>query len=153
MDEKQLTVQMEQIDNYQFKVTFDEGVELLMDEPEPLGEDKGPSASKVLSAAIGNCLSASLLFCLQKARIDVRGVKTTVTTTMTRNEQKRMRIGGSKVTINIDLDASEGPNRMQKCIELFEDFCVVTASVRKGIDVAVEVIDQNGEILFDSTTK
>ena len=80
-------------------------------------------------------------------------MKTTVATTITRNEQKRMRIGGSKVTINIDLDASEGPNRMQKCIELFEDFCVVTASVRNGIDVAVEVIDQNGEKLYDSTVE
>jgi len=151
MEEKQLTVQMEQIDNYQFKVSFDEGIDLLMDEPEPLGDDNGPNATKVLSAAVGNCLSASLLFCLQKARIDVRKVRTTVKTDMTRNEKKRLRIGGSKVTINIDLDATDGPNRMRKCIELFESFCVVTASVRNGIDVAVEVIDQNGEKLYDSS--
>jgi len=38
-----------------------------MDEPEPMGGNSGPNACKVLAATIGNCLTASLLFCLQKA--------------------------------------------------------------------------------------
>jgi len=29
--------------------------------------------------------------------------------------------------------------RMRRCIEMFEDFCIVTQSVRKGIDVKVAV--------------
>jgi len=28
---------------------------------------------------------------------------------------------------------------MKRCLELFEEYCTVTASVRGGIDVAVEV--------------
>ena len=43
-----------------------------MDEPEPMGENSGPNAGKVLAAAIGNCLTASLLFCLQKAMASSR---------------------------------------------------------------------------------
>ena len=151
MDEKQMTVELEQIDNYEFKVKFGGGVELLMDEPEPLGSGKGPNGSKVLSAAMANCLSASLLFCLQKARVEAGGIKTTVTTTMKRNEQKRMRIGSIKVSINIEVDPKAGP-KLDKCIELFEDFCVVTASVRNGIDVDVEVLDQIGRKLYDSVS-
>ena len=30
-------------------------------------------------------------------------------------------------------------SRLARCLELFEDYCVVTESVRDGIDVAVEV--------------
>ncbi len=149
MDDNQLIVTLEQTGGFEFLVKFDEGIELLMDEPKPLGEDRGPSASKVLSAAIGNCLSASLLFCLQKARVDTHGIKTTVTTTVTRNENKRMRVGPAHVQINIDLDKGPRP-KINQCIKLFEDFCVVTASVRRGIDVSVEVVDQEGEQLYHS---
>ncbi len=149
MEDKQITVTLEQTGGLEFLVKFDEGLELLMDEPEPLGAGKGPNAAKVLSAAIGNCLSASLIFCLQKARVDTRGVKTTVTTTITRDENKRMRVGSSHVQINIDLDKEPKP-KINHCIKLFEDFCVVTASVRRGIDVSVEVIDQDGGQMYHS---
>ncbi len=149
MDDNQLTVTLEQIGGFEFLVKFDEGTELLMDEPKPLGEGKGPSASKVLSAAIGNCLSASLLFCLQKARVDTRRIKTTVITTVKRNENKRVRVGPVHVQINIDLDKGPRP-KINQCIKLFQDFCVVTASIRRGVDVSVEVIDQEGDRLYHS---
>jgi uncharacterized OsmC-like protein len=148
MTDGQVIVSMEQIDNFEFRVKFAEGMELLMDEPEPLGHGKGPNPSRVLSAAIGNCLSASLLFCLQKARVYSKVIKTTVTTTTSRNDKGRIRISGSKVSINVEIDqAEEATNRINKCLELFEDFCVVTQSVRNGIEVEVEVIDQHGKKL------
>jgi uncharacterized OsmC-like protein len=149
MEDKQLTVTMEQIEGYEFLVKFDEGMELLMDEPVPLGDDKGPSASKVISAAVGNCLSASLLFCLQKARVDTHGIKTTVTTRVTRDDKRRLRLDSSHVKININLD-KKPEKKINRCIELFEDFCIVTSSVRQGIDVSVEVVDQDGQELYHS---
>jgi len=151
MEDKEIKVVMEQVKDFEFLVKFDQGTELLMDEPEPLGSDSGPSASKVLSAAIGNCLSASLLFCLQKARVNTRGIKTTVTTQMTRNEKRRLRIGASNVKIEIDLDLADAPTRAGRCIELFEDFCIVTGSIRNGIDVDVEVVDRSGMVLYQSS--
>ena len=30
--------------------------------------------------------------------------------------------------------------RMARCLEVFEDFCIVTASVRQAVDVRVEVV-------------
>ncbi len=75
----EVTVTMALQDGYRFLVDFQqEGVPgLLLDEPEPLGEGRGPNAARVLAAAVGNCLSASALFCLRKARVDVRGMRTT----------------------------------------------------------------------------
>jgi len=150
VENKEISIKMELIKEYEFKVTFDErSVELLMDEPEPLGAGNGPSASKVLSAAIGNCLSASLLFCLHKIRVNPTSLKTIVTTKMVRNEKKRLRIGSSHVTITLGFD-SEGRSRLSRCMDLFEDYCIVTQSVRGGIDVTVAVQDEQGEIIYDS---
>ncbi len=146
MADGQFTISMEQLNDFEFKVKFDDGKELLMDEPEPIGSGQGPNPTRLISAAIGYCLSGSLFFALQKARVDTKILKTTVTTQVTRSEKGRLRISGSKVSINAELDQSENTiNRRQKSLELFEDFCVATQSIRNGFDVEVEVIDQNGK--------
>ncbi len=133
-------------DGYRFLVDFEqEGTaDLLMDEPEPLGDGTGPNAARVLAAAIGNCLSASALYCLRRARIDVHGIHTTVSGALERNDAGRMRVGGIRVLIEPVVEDSEQP-RMQRCLELFEDFCVVTQSVRAGINVDVDVEPTAGE--------
>jgi hypothetical protein len=51
------------------------------------------------------------------------------------------------VRIAVDLGAGQQP-RIGRCLELFEDFCVVTASVRKGIPVSVVVMDSRGAELY-----
>jgi uncharacterized OsmC-like protein len=87
-------------DGYRFLVDFEQdGVPgLLMDEPEPLGGGTGPNAARVLAAAIGNCLSASALYCLRRARIDVRGIHTTVSGSLERNDAGRLRVSGMRVS-------------------------------------------------------
>ncbi len=137
---EEVTVALELERDYRFDVDFgnERWPSLLMDEPEPLGAGDGPNASRVLAAAVGNCLSASLLFCLRKARIEVGGLRTTVTATMDRNERGRLRVAAMRVRIEPEVAPEDVP-RMDRCLQLFEDFCVVTASVRGGIDVGVEV--------------
>jgi uncharacterized OsmC-like protein len=133
-------VTLDRSDKYQFEADFQDGsgTKLLMDEPEPLGDGAGPNAARVVAAAIGNCLSASLLFCLGKAHIDVADVRTKITGTVVRNERGRMRLGSLKVHIEPDI-GSVPPEKIQRCLDIFEDFCLVTASVRKGLDVEVDV--------------
>jgi organic hydroperoxide reductase OsmC/OhrA len=109
-----------------------------MDEPPPLGKDKAPSASRILAAAVGNCLSASLLFCMRKARAEIKAIHTDVSVHMDRNEQGRLRIGKIEVAIDPKLEAADQA-KLDRCLELFEDFCIVTQSVRRGIDVQVAV--------------
>lgn len=132
-------------EKYQFDVDFQDGnsTTLRMDEPSPLGDGQGPNAARVLAAAIGNCLSASLLFCLGKARIDVADVETRITGSIVRNENGRMRLGSLEVHIRPDV-GTVSPEKLQRCLDIFEDFCVVTASVRSGLDVSVEVVAPAG---------
>jgi organic hydroperoxide reductase OsmC/OhrA len=111
---------------------------ITLDEPPPLGEDQGPNASRVLGAAVGHCLASSLLFCLGKARVPVDGTDVTVDGTVERNEQGRLRITELRVKITPTVPAGD-QERMQRCLGIFEDFCTVTGSVRKGISVHVEV--------------
>ena len=125
---------------YRFEATFGDlgGTTLQMDEPPPLGEGAGPHPPRVLASAIGDCLSASLLFCLQKAHVDVQEVSTRVTCSVVRNERGRLRLGPLKVLIE-PRTGDLPPERIKRCLEIFEDFCTVTASVREGLTIDVEV--------------
>ena len=125
---------------FQFAVDFEQpGVPpLLVDEPAPLGKGAGPNPARLLAAAIGDCLGASLLYCLRKSRVEVRGLRVDVDGTMVRNERGRLRIGELRVKVAPDVPV-EQVERMDRCLELFEDFCIVTESVREGIRVDVEV--------------
>ncbi len=140
MEEKPLEVTLELQGGYRFLVDFhQDGVPpLLVDEPPPLGEGAGPGASRVLLAAIANCLSASALYCLRKARIEVKAMHAHASASLTRNDQGRLRIGQVRARLEPVVAAGDEP-RMRRCLELFEDFCTVTQSVRGGIDVEVQV--------------
>ncbi len=149
-EEGRFTLEMEQLEGYEFKVKFDwdQVADLVVDEPPPLGERSGPNASRMLAVAVGNCLSASLLFCLAKADVPAASVKTAVTCKVVRNDKGRLRIGSFDVSIQMARELQETP-RLKRCLNLFEDFCVVTASVRDGIPVAVKVLDQDGANMLE----
>lgn len=139
---EQFTVSLALRDGYTFDVAFaeGEGPSLVVDELPPLGEANGPNPARLLAAAVGSCLSASLLFCLRKSRVEITQLRTTVDGTIVRNERGRLRIGGLRVRLAPDVTA-EQRERMGRCLELFQDFCIVTESVRDGIAVDVEVED------------
>lgn len=142
------TIHLDHLKDYQYQVRFDwENVpQLLLDEPPPLGSKQSPNASRLLAAALGNCLSASLLHCIAREDIPAEGMKTAVTCQLIRNADKRLRIGHIEVRITVSDQLASAP-RMQRCLDLFEDFSVVTASVRAGIPVTVEVANEAGEVL------
>lgn len=133
------SLHVEQVDGFEFRVKFDKEqfAPLLLDEPPPLGHDTAPNAARILAAAIGNCLSASLVFCLQKAKVPAPSVGAVVNVEIVRNEARRLRIGKVNVTLHTNLPPDDPA--LAGCLSTFEDFCVVTQSVRQGIDVAVRV--------------
>ncbi len=133
---------------YQFEVDF--GVpgapRLVTDASPPLGQGADPDAEKLLMAAVANCLSASLLFSLRKFKNDTVAMHTTATAELVRNEQGRLRGGRINAEIRLGVPAAE-LKQLDRALAQFEDFCVVTQSVRAAIPVGVRVLDGNGVVL------
>lgn len=151
MDAGSFSLSLKRLENYQFNVEFD-GTDLsplLVDEPEPLGQGRGPNPTRMLAVAVGNCLSSSLLFCVNRAHIEVRDIETHVEGFLFRNEQKRIRVKELRVVITIEVVGTDF-DRASRCLEIFEDFCTVTASVRKGIPVYVTVQSPKGYVFLES---
>jgi uncharacterized OsmC-like protein len=127
-------------DKFKFVAEFEEvpGTKVVFDEPAPLGDNSAPNAAAMLGAAVGNCLAASLTFCLRRARIDVQDITAHVTTHVAKNDNGRFRIRA----IDVNLEPILGPGgKLNRCEGLFEDFCIVTASVQHGIPVHVSLKD------------
>ena len=139
-EERVTTTEMEQISDYEFRVKFDmeEVEDLMMDEPAPLGGSKGPTASRVLAAAVSHCLSASFIFCLKKREVSLTSLKTIAKTIMRRNEKGRWRIHHIDITVHPTYEDPKH-HRIPRCVEIFEDYCIVTQSVRNGIPINVKV--------------
>ena len=134
-------VKVKLLDGYRFRVDFpgtkSEG--FVMDEPAPIGNLDGPNASRVLAASVANCLSASLLFCLRRSKVEVDDVETEARPTVERNEEGYWRVKRIDVTIRAKLREPADKDRVNRCTEIFENYCVVTGAVRNGIGVGVSV--------------
>lgn len=143
------TIDLAQEQNYQFKVKFDldQVADLLVDAGPPLGQSKGPDSERLLAAAVGYCLTASLLFSMRnKFKQNPGKLQTEVTGSLTRNERGRLRVGGLAVTIQLS-DEAEHIAHLDRATRQFEDFCTVTESIRDGISVSVQVVDANGRTI------
>jgi uncharacterized OsmC-like protein len=144
-----ILVRIEQEADFAFRVSFP-GTDLdglLTDEPSPLGHDRGPNPSRMLLAAVGNCMAASLLFALRKHRNDPKPLIAEVTATMMRNAEGRWRIPAAAVELRLPGNSADYHN-LERILAQFEEFCVVTQSVRHGIDVSVTVRDGDGRVLL-----
>ena len=139
-EDRSFSVSMRRLDGFRFEVDFGlDGVPpMVMDEPAPVGENSGPNAGKVLAAAMGNCLTASLLFCLEKARAQVGAVETKVNGVLRRNEQGRWRVAQVDVEISLEVHG-ESQKQFERCSGIFEDFCIVSKSIEQGIPINVRV--------------
>jgi len=128
-------------ENYVFRMSFPDtnNVTFIMDEPPPLGSLSGPNASRVLAAAVANCVSASLLFCLRRSKVDVSGIRTEAKPLVERNKDGYWRVTTIDVKIRPELSESADQDKTKRCLDIFEKYCVVTGGVREGIKVNVEV--------------
>ena len=138
-DEKIVRAHVERTKDFRFAATFpdlEHAAAITTDEAAPLGAGAGPNPAALLAAAVANCLAASLVLCLRKARVEPSAVAADAVAHIARNEKGRLRIDAVDVELSLELD-DEDEVGLARCAPLYEDFCIVTESVRRGVAVNV----------------
>jgi organic hydroperoxide reductase OsmC/OhrA len=150
-EEQVIELSLEQTHDYEFRVRFDGTAipDLATDETKPLGGETGPNPSRLLLAGVANCLLASLLFALRKFKHEPGKLAAKVRANTARNEHGRWRI--VHIAVELELAGTVAAfEHGERALAQFEDFCIVTESVRQGIAVDVSVRDASGKVVHTS---
>ena len=151
MTDKTITVELHQKNDFQFVINFGDPVPpLLGDEPSPLGQGLGPSPVQLLAAAVGNCLSDSLLFAFRKFKLHPEPIQARVETLTGRNTEGRIRVLGINVVLKIGVEGAT-LEHLSSVLDQFESFCTVTQSVGLGIPIHTRVLDVKDLLLKESS--
>jgi uncharacterized OsmC-like protein len=145
MSEGIIRVDLTQQQDYRFAVRF-AGVEIIADEPAPLGTGTGPSPVELLAAAVGSCLADSLLFALRKFKQKPEPISCSVEATKGRNGEGRLRVVAIKAVLTLGVPG-ETLEHLERVLNQFEAFCTVTQSVGDAVAITVEVWDAGGRRL------
>ena len=147
MIEKTITVYLQQQSNYRFEINFDNKIPVLIsDEPSPLGTGIGPSPVQLLCAAVGNCLSDSLLFAFRKFKQAPEPIHCEVQAFVARNAQGRVRVLKIDAKLKLGVTGKQ-LEQVERVLSQFEEFCTVTQSVGQAIPIHTRVMDVDGDIL------
>ena len=144
-DNDSIRLVLEQEGPYAFRIEFDGTTleALHTDEPAPLGAGAGPNPSALLLAGVANCLAASLVFALRKFKNTPGPIRAEITANKERNPEGRWRIPRAQVVITL-ADKAASLEHFERVLAQFEQFCIVTQSVRDGIEVDVAIVDADG---------
>lgn len=147
MSDQNVTVTLTQQQDYQFKIEFGATVPAILgDEPTPLGQGMGPSPVQLLAAAVGNCLSDSLLFALRKFKQSPEPLSCSVEAVVGRNSEGRVRVLSMAARLQLGV-AAGALEHLDRVLGQFEAYCTVTQSVGQGIPITIEVLDASGTLL------
>src|SRR5579862_1537650 len=128
---------LDQVERYRFTVAFADAPfpGPTVDEPPPVGEDRGPNPVQALAMAVGHCMSSTFVNTLERAHVRVTPIHTTVRATVGENAKGRRRV--QRLTIEIITQPVDEADRgrFDRCVEIFPDFCTVSGAVRDGIPI------------------
>ena len=99
----------------------------------------GPNPSRLLGMALLGCLSASFIFCLKKRNFSIDDLKAEAEVIIGRNNKGFLRVKKVNVEISSKIDDPDVRKRADQCKKMFENYCTVTAAVREGIEVNVDL--------------
>ena len=126
---------------------FDKLQEIYIDETLEEKEGMwGPDAARLLGMALLGCLSASFIFCLKKRNLTPDDLEAHAEISFKTIEKGYTRIKQVNVILKPKTEDMATLKRINQCIRemkngkmLFEENCIITASVREGINVNVEM--------------
>lgn len=140
--ERRFDVSMKYLEGYRFVTQASEdrkphGLPYFSDEPDPVGAASAPATPALLATAVAHCLSASLLETSRRAHVAIIGIETKATAVVAPNAQGNPRI--SRIEVILKPLLTEDNPRCQRCEDLFQNYCTVSASLKPAIDVQVKV--------------
>ena len=131
------TVELRQQEEFRFEARYENATfgGPIVDEPPPNGGGAGPSPSQTLATAVGHCMSSTLFDCFRRANVPVRSIVTRVSTYTGRNERGRLRVQRFEVSLTCEPVRVEDRPKVDRCLEVFADYCPVSGGVRDGIAI------------------
>ncbi|MFX1419013.1 MAG: OsmC family protein [Promethearchaeota archaeon] len=114
--------------------------DLFIDEQHKKSADKiGPNPAKLLALSVLGCLAASFTFCLQKKNFSLSNLDGKAIIISKRNEKGYWRLKKIDIILNPKIDNHELRKRVDQCINFFEQYCIISESIRNGIDIDVKI--------------
>ncbi|MFX1379979.1 MAG: OsmC family protein [Promethearchaeota archaeon] len=110
--------------------------DLFIDDRHKKSIDKiGPNPSRLLALSVLGCMGASFAFCLQKKNFSLSDFEGKAFITSKRNEQGFWRIKKIDIHLNPKIENQEMRKRADQCQKFFEQFCIISESLREGIEI------------------
>ncbi len=132
---------------FKVNLAYDKLKEIFIDES--MGEKSqmwGPNAAQLLAMALLGCLNASFLFCLHKRNLTIDDLEAHAEVSFKKIEKGYIRVKKIDVKIVPKTNDPATIKRINQYIKkmkndkmFFEETCIITASVREGIDVDVNI--------------
>lgn len=114
--------------------------DLYIDERNKKKTDKiGPSPVKLLALSVLACLSACFEFCLQKKGFTLSDLDGIAEVTFTRKDKEIWRIKKIDIELLPKIDNPEMHKSVAQCKRLFEQYCIISESLRKGMEINVNL--------------
>jgi uncharacterized OsmC-like protein len=137
MADPSATVELRQQDEFRYEARYENTTfgPRAIDEPPPTGSGAGPSPTQSLATAVGHCMSSTLYDCFRRAHVPVRNIVTTVRTYTGRNDRGRLRVQRIEVSLSCEPVRVEDRPKVDRCLEVFADYCPVSGGVRDGITI------------------
>ena len=98
-----------------------------------------PSPKKLLALSVLGCLAASFEFCLQKKQFSLSDLDGKAEVTLARNDKGFWRVKKIDVDILPKVDNPKMRKRVDQCKKFFEQYCIISESLRKGIEVNINL--------------
>ena len=114
--------------------------DLYIDERNKKKNEKiGPSPIKLLALSVLGCLAASFEFCLQKKGFTLSDLDGRAEVTFIRKNKDFWRIKKIDIDLLPKIDNTEMRKSVAQCKNLFEQHCIISESLRKGMEINVNL--------------
>ena len=136
-----MKIAIDWIDDFGFTTKVRHFKNFLIDEPFSFkGRDRGPSPVEYILIGIGGCLGISFIHCSKKNNLKINKLNIIVDGKMIHNPpSNQLQLVNVSVELNIVQFEKKEKKKLEKCINTYRKYCIVSNSLIKGLPIDVNV--------------